>query len=105
MIDKLAKKKYVCVYIYIHNILDLYSIFFLSSLLSERTWHKSRNYSVKTHKDMNHFRYIHMALPAIKLIGRFMFSILLKSMSYMNKTAFRMNINSKIFTDKLHIFV
>lgn len=46
-----------------------------------------------------------MALPAIKLIGRFMFSILLKSMSYMNKTAFRMNINSKIFTDKLHIFV
>lgn len=78
------------------NILDLYPIFFLLSLLSERTWHKSGNYPIKTHKDMNHFMYIHMAPSVIKLMVRLMFSVLLKSLSYLNKTAFLMSINNKV---------
>ena len=38
-----------------------------------------------------------MALSVIKLLGRLMFFIFLKSLSYMKK----ISINSKIFTDKL----
>lgn len=77
MINKLAKKKYV--YAFIYTICIIYICNILDIAYLDIAY-------LDTQRDMNHFRYVHMALPAIRLMGRLMFSILLKSMRCMEKT-------------------